>query len=86
MLTAAGASRRRSGRGRQVVGIGFRAVGVDVVGRRIHLRPAVVTQCVHVVCVVLVRDFVVGGVGDGLVNMVTLISGGSSVHVAGICC
>lgn len=49
---------------------------MGVAGRRVHVRPVVVAQRVHAVCMVLVRDPVVCDVSDGLVEMVVGISGG----------
>lgn len=49
---------------------------MDVVVQRVDVRPVFVAQRVHVVCVVMVQDLVLGDVGDGLVEMVVRISGG----------
>lgn len=58
-----------------------RAVGVGVVGQLVHVHPVIVSQLVHVVFVVLVRDLFVGYVGCGLVKMVVSIScGGHRGH------
>lgn len=64
-------SNRRSSHVFGIVG----SVGLSVAGRRVHMWPVIVAPSVHVVCVVLLRELIVGDLGDGIVEIVVRING-----------